>query len=193
VKSIVVHTKANISKIGAQNIDAEQKPKDYGWLSGLDNEGVVELRARVDAELAKRGVTFDVGTLGEKLCIGFFNSTPSLPKLLMGPRGAKNVDALSRDGNRYSIKAYMKAKKTGTIYPDREDPERQLFEYLLVVRLDERYQLEAIYRFSWKTFLKLRAWDKRMNAWYLPLSSKNLKQGEALFERRSNSSTGALR
>jgi hypothetical protein len=193
VKSTVVRTKAVISEIEAENVEAEQKPKDYDWLSGLDNEAVVELRARVDAELAKRGVTFDVGTLGEKSCIGFFNSTPSLPKLLMGPRGAKNVDALSRDGNRYSIKAYMKAKKTGTIYPDREDPKKQLFEYLLVVRLDERYQLDAIYRFSWGKFLKLRAWDKRMNAWYLPLSLRNLQAGEALFEKGSAASTGGLR
>jgi hypothetical protein len=192
MKSIVEHTKTNIPEIETQKNDPKQEPTDYDWLSSLNDEQVVELRARVDAELGKRGVIFNVGMLGEKLCIGFFNSTPNLPKLLMGPRGAKNVDALSRDGDRYSIKAYMKAKKTGTIYPDREDPKKQLFEYLLVVRLDEHYQLDAIYRFSWERFLELRAWDKRMNAWYLPLSWKNLKQGEALFEKGSTSSTRML-
>lgn len=192
MKSIVGHTKTDIPEIETRKNNSRQEPTDYGWLSSLNDEEVVELRARVDAELGKRGVVFNVGMLGEKLCIGFFNSTPNLPKLLKGPRGAKNVDALSRDGNRYSIKAYMKAKKTGTIYPDREDPKKQLFEYLLVVRLDERYQLDAIYRLSWKRFLKLRAWDKRMNAWYLPLSWKNLKQAEALFEKGSASSTRRL-
>lgn len=186
------HTKLNVPKIETQKNNMRQEPTDYGWLSSLNDEEVFELRARIDTELAKRGVSFNVGTLGEKLCIGFFNSTPNLPKLLMGPRGAKNVDALSRDGNRYSIKAYMKAKKTGTIYPDREYPKKQLFEYLLVVRLDERYQLDAIYRFSWEEFLKLRAWDKRMNAWYLPLSWKNLNQSEALFEKGSTPSTRML-
>jgi hypothetical protein len=192
VKRIAEHTKTGIPEMETQKHNPRQEAPDYSWLSRLNDEEVVELRARVDAELGKRGVVFNVGMLGEKLCIGFFNSTPNLPKLLKGPTGAKNVDALSRDGNRYSIKAYMKAKKTGTVYPDRDNPKKQLFEYLLVVRLDERYQLDAIYRFSWERFLKLRAWDKRMNAWYLPLSSKNLKQGEALFEKGSNSSTGTL-
>lgn len=187
------HTKANIPEIETQKSDPRQKAADYSWLSSLNDEEVVALRAEVDTELTKRGVIFNVGMLGEKLCIGFFNSTPNLPKLLMGPRGAKNVDALSRDGDRYSIKAYMKAKKTGTVYPDREDPKKQLFEYLLVVRLDERYQLDAIYRFSWERFLKLRAWDKRMNAWYLPLSCRNLKAGETLFEKGSGFSTRTLR
>jgi len=189
----VEHTETNIAKIDTQKNGPRQEPADYGWLSGLNDEEVVALRVRVDDELAKRGVIFNVGALGEKLCIGFFNSTPNLPKLLMGPRGAKNVDALSRDGDRYSIKAYMKAKKTGTIYPDREDPKKQLFEYLLVVRLDERYRLDAIYRFSWERFLELRAWDKRMNAWYLPLSRKNLNVGEIIFEKGSASSTRTLR
>lgn len=187
------HTKKNIPDIETQKNDPRQESTDYSWLSNLNDEEVVTLRAKVDTELAKRGVVFNVGMLGEKLCIGFFNATPNLPKLLMGPRGAKNVDALSRDGDRYSIKSYMKAKKTGTIYPDRDDPEKQLFEYLLVVRLDERYQLDAIYRFSWERFLKLRAWDKRMNAWYLPLSWKNLKAGETLFEKVGASSTRTLR
>ena len=119
------HTGRDIPKIDTQKNTPSREPTYYSWLSGLNDEEVVALRARVDAELAKRGVTFNVGALGEKLCIEFFNSTPNLPKLLMGPRGAKNVDALSRDGDRYSIKAYMKAKKTGTIYPDSEDPKKQ--------------------------------------------------------------------
>lgn len=105
--------------------------------------------------------------------------------------GAKRSEecrcVLSRDGDRYSIKTYMKAKKTGTIYPDSEAPTKQIFEYLVVVRLDEHYQLDGIYRFSWERFLQLRAWDKRMNAWYLPLSWKNLKAGEAIFVKGSAS------
>lgn len=162
-------------------------------LKGLNDNELVMLRANVETELNERGISFNVGAIGEKLVISYFNTKPGLPNLLQAPTGAKNVDALSRDGDRYSIKAYMKAKKTGTIYPDSEDSKKQLFEYLLVVRLDKRYQLDAIYRFSWERFLKLRAWDKRMNAWYLPLSWKNLKAGETIFEKGSASSTRTLR
>jgi hypothetical protein len=152
-------------------------------VSKLNDDELVLLRAKIDAEFAKRGIQFNVGVLGERLSIAFFNSTPGLPNLLQAPTGAKNVDALSRDGDRYSIKAFMKAKKTGTIYPDVEDPDKRLFEYVVVVRLDKDYQMNAIYRYSWEDFVKVRAWDKRMNAWYIPLSKRNLNLAEPVFQK----------
>ncbi|MBA7596874.1 hypothetical protein ES703_03864 [subsurface metagenome] len=152
-------------------------------VSKLNDDELVLLRAKIDAEFAKRGIQFSVGALGERLSIAFFNSKPGLPNLLQAPTGAKNVDALSRDGDRYSIKAFLKAKKTGTIYPDVKDPDKQLFEYVVVVRLDKDYQLNAIFRYSWEDFVKIRAWDKRMNAWYIPLSKRNLKLAEPVFQK----------
>lgn len=152
-------------------------------LSNMSDENLVLLRAKVDSELARRGISLNVGELGEKLAIAYFNSTPGLPNLLRAPAGAKNVDALSRDGDRYSIKAFMRAKKTGTVYPDDVNADKQLFEYLVVVSLDRDYQLSAIYRYSWEQFVKARAWDKRMNAWYLPLSNRNLESGELVYRK----------
>lgn len=152
-------------------------------LSNMSDENLVLLRAKVDSELARRGISFNVGELGEKSAIAYFSSTPGLPNLLRAPAGAKNVDALSRDGERYSIKTFMRAKKTGTVYPDDVNADKQLFEYLLVVNLNRDYQLSAIYRYSWEQFVKVRAWDKRMNAWYLPLSNRNLKSGELVYRK----------
>ena len=146
-----------------------------------EDDTLMRLRAIIDAELVKRGLSLNVGEIGEKLCIEYFNSKAGLPKLLQSPPGAKNVDALSRDGDRYSIKAFMKAKKTGTIYPDK-DEKKQLFEYLLIVNLSPHYELKGIYRYSWEQFLSVRAWDKRMNAWYVPLSKKRLKIAEVILE-----------
>ena len=152
-------------------------------LEKLNNEELVILRANIETELNKRGISFRVGEVGEKLVISFFNSKPGLPNLLQAPAGAKNVDALSREGDRYSIKTFMKAKKTGTVYPDEKDKDKQLFEYLVVVKLNANYQLFAIYRYSWQEFVRIRAWDKRMNAWYLPLSKKNLDTAEIILNK----------
>lgn len=148
----------------------------------MDDDELFALRVQVDKELAKRGISFNVAMLGEKLCISYFNSKPGLPNLLQAPTGAKNVDALSRDGDRYSIKTFKKAKKTGTIYPDDRNHDKQLFEYLVAVHLNQDYELSAIYRYTWDGFLKVRAWDRRMNAWYVPLSSKKLKLAEMIFQ-----------
>ncbi len=150
----------------------------------LSDEVLLSLRLQIDAEMAERGLTLNVGQLGEILALHHFNSTPGLPKLIDAPKGAKNVDALSRDGDRYSIKTALKAKKTGTIYPDSENRNKQLFEYLLVVQLTSDYQLESIYKYSWDAFVKARAWDKRMNAWYIPISRKKLSLAEKILFKK---------
>jgi len=152
-------------------------------IENMPDDELLALRVSLENELTKRGISFNVGELGEKLCIKYFNSNAGLPNLLQAPTGAKNVDALSRDGDRYSIKTFKSAKKTGTVYPDDTNPDKQLFEYLVVVHLDQDYQLTAIFRYTWEEFLKVRAWDKRMNAWYIPLSSKNLSMAETIFQK----------
>jgi len=155
-------------------------------LRGLSNNSLLKLRLHLDKEMMARGLTFVVGELGERLALDHFNRTPGLPKLIDAPRGAKNVDALSRDGDRYSIKTALKAKKTGTIYPDSKERHKQLFEYLLFVQLTADYELAAIYRFSWTAFLKARAWDMRMNAWYIPISKPKLAHAEVVFDRTAH-------
>lgn len=149
-------------------------------LSLLTDHELISLRAQIEAEMRKRSIAYSVGEVGEALAIGYFNSTPGCPTLLAAPAGTKNVDALSRDGERYSIKTLLTAKKTGTVYPDPHDRERQLFEYLLVVHLHPDYSLKSIHRFSWKLFSEIRSWDRRMNAWYLGASRKVLNLGELL-------------
>ncbi len=138
---------------------------------------LIRVRAFVDQEARNRGVKLSVGEIGELLVIEHFEQTAGLPNLMMAPTGTKNVDALSRDGDRYSIKTIQRAKKTGTVYPDDTNPDKQLFEFMLIVSLDAHLQLQSIYQFSWDQFLQARAWDRRMNAWYVPCSGKSLAHG----------------
>ena len=118
--------------------------------------------------------------MAEILAIEHYNRTAGQPNLQLAPTGTQNVDALSRKGDRYSIKGVVDAKKTGTIYPDRDDPEKQLFEYLLIVTMDQDWQLVAIYELDWKTFCEVRSWDRRMNAWYVSLSMRALGRATKL-------------
>lgn len=140
----------------------------------MTDSGLVLLRAGLDAEMRKRGIAFSVGGVGERLVIEHFKKTPGLPKLQAAPRGTKNVDAISRNGERYSIKTVCNAKKTGTIYPDSEDKTKQLFEHILVVKLAEDWSLQSIHQLGWKEFEQVRSWDKRMNAWYVAISQRTL-------------------
>jgi len=80
----------------------------------LNNDKLIKLRIDIEKEMSLREISFSVGEIGEALVIDHFKSNPKLPNLIEAPKGAKNVDALSRDGERYSIKTQKKAKKTGT-------------------------------------------------------------------------------
>jgi hypothetical protein len=153
------------------------QPDDLQLIS--DNE-LISLRARLETELRRRGISFSVGDIGEQLVIDYFNSTPGLPNLMRAPRGTKNVDALSRNGDRYSIKTIWKAKKTGTVYPDPKDKKKQLFEFILVAKLNEQWQLSALHQFTWDQFCSIRSWDRRMNAWYIGCSATLLKNATQL-------------
>lgn len=149
-------------------------------ISTSSDDELQSVRAALEIEMRRRGIAFSVGDLGENLVINHFCNTPGLPGLQPAPTGTKNVDALSRDGDRYSIKTIWNAKKTGTIYPDPEDEDKQLFEYLLIVQLADDLTLDNVFQFSWKQFIEVRSWDKRMSAWYVPCSKRILEKAELI-------------
>lgn len=150
-------------------------------LSGMSDDALVLLRAGLDTEMRKRKIAFTVGGVGERLAIQHFKATPGLPKLQLAPAGTRNVDALSYRGDRYSIKTICNAKKTGTIYPDSAEKNKQLFEFILIVKLGGDWSLQAIYQLSWSEFVKSRSWDKRMNAWYVGCSASTLCRAKQIF------------
>ena len=47
---------------------------------------------------------------------------------------------------------------------------RPLFEYVVVVKLDEMYQPELILELDWDAFFKHKHWHSRINAYNLILS-----------------------
>jgi hypothetical protein len=159
--------------------------------SSLTDIELLRLRAAVAAELKRRGLACNVGQVAESLAIGFYKDTPGRPNLQPAPTGTQNVDALSRRGDRYSIKGVLDARKTGTIYPDRDDREKQLFEFLLIVQIDHDWQLLAIYEFDWRTFCEVRSWDSRMNAWYIGLAAKTLARATLFIPAHTEGSDAA--
>jgi hypothetical protein len=131
--------------------------------------------------MRRRGIADSVGAIGEQLAIDYFQRTPGLPKLQIAQRGTKNVDANSRNGERYSIKTICEGKKTGTIYPDPAAPDKQLFEHILIVQLASDWTLLRIHQLSWADFVEVRLWDSRMNAWYVGYSTSTLRLARRIF------------
>lgn len=156
------------------------------YLQSLDDINLLELRSAVDKEARHRGLSFNVGEIGESLAISHFKERADLPVLAPAPRGTKNIDAISRDGNRYSIKTLQRAKKTGTIYPDSTDKDRILFEFILIVLINDEFSLEKIIELDWEQFCTVRSWDVRMNAWYIARSRRALSIGRQIYPKTTD-------
>lgn len=127
-----------------------------------------------------------VGERGEFLAIEAYNNKAGLPCLQAAPEGTQNVDAISRKGERYSIKTITEpGKTTGVFYgcgnKDDKELSNQKFEYVLIVVIGKDFQLKNIYEITWEKFLKYRKWHITMKAWNLTLTRVMLADINKIF------------
>jgi len=157
-------------------------------LSALTDDDLVRLYPHLLKELKRRGIIHSknvVGDLGERLAIATYNGTPGLPNLQAAPKGTQNVDAISRNGERYSIKTTT-GRSTGVFFGlplkgSRETPS-QKFEYVVIVQFDSDYQLRGIYQVSWDVFVEHKKWQSRMNAWFLSVTKELLANARIIWD-----------
>ena len=108
-----------------------------------------------------------------------------MAKLQRAPTGTKNVDALSTQGDRYSIKT-ITSKTTGSFYDlepkgsDKED--KQVFEFLIIAILDENFVLSKILELNWEDFIFFKSWNKRMKNWNVVVTKKLLSDVKVVFD-----------
>lgn len=159
-------------------------------LQEKDTNEIIRLYSMTIKELKRREVirTNNVlGELGEYLAIEIYNSTPGMPNLAAAPIGTENIDAISRKGDRYSIKS-TSSTTTGVFYgleaPGSGTPDQQKFEYVIICKFDDDYELETVLEMDWETFLKNKRWHSRMHAWNLSLSKKLREQCKVVYEKQ---------
>lgn len=138
-------------------------------------------------ELKKRGLIRTnnvVGELGESLAVKIYRETLKLPRLQAAPVGTQNIDAISTEGKRYSIKSTT-GKVTGVFYglnePGSVEVEPVKFEFVIIVIFSRDYELKAIYEIDWPTFLKHRKWHSRMRAWNLSVNKALVADATMIF------------
>ena len=126
-----------------------------------------------------------IGDIGEYLAIDFFNNNSKKSNLEFAPSGTKNIDAISRDGDRYSIKS-TSSNLTGVFYglepPNSQVKDTKKFEYLLIVQFNENFRLKRIIQLDWDTFLNFKKWHSTMRAWNISVTNNLLENCEILFD-----------
>jgi len=155
----------------------------------LKTNEIISLYSDVMVELKKRDVIRTknlIGDLGEYLAINHYNNTSNLPNLREAAIGTKNIDAISRDGDRYSIKSTT-GRLTGVFYglnsPDSEETDSQKFEFLIIVIFDDEFRLHKILEVSWELFLKYKRWHTTMNAWNISITKKLTSDAVCIYQR----------
>lgn len=125
------------------------------------------------------------GDLGEYLVIEHYTATKGLPKLQFAPPSTKNIDAISVDGDRYSIKT-ITTNATGAFYglaKDADSNMRPMFEYVVIVKRDDKYQPELILELDWDAFFHHKHWHSRINAYNLHLTKSLIKDGKIIYQK----------
>ena len=162
------------------------------FLTKLTDSELVSCYGEVVKHLKSRRIVNNkniTGELGEYLVINFYCETPTLAKLQRAPSGTKNVDALSSQGDRYSIKT-ITSKTTGSFYDlepkgsSRKD--KQVFEYLIIAILDENFALQTILELTWRDFIKHKSWNSRMKNWNVVITQKLISEVNIVFQNKDD-------
>tara|TARA_B110001450_G_C17320151_1_gene359059 strand:+ start:71 stop:559 length:489 start_codon:yes stop_codon:yes gene_type:complete len=158
------------------------KTKDLNTLE------LINAYSEIIKTLKERGVIRTknlIGDIGEYLAIEYFNKTSGKSNLQFAPAGTKNIDAISRNGDRYSIKS-TSSNLTGVFYglerPESKKENIRKFEYLLIVQFKDNFSLQRIIQLDWATFLNLKRWHKTMNAWNISVTKKLLEKSDIIYE-----------
>ncbi|HBM45997.1 MAG: hypothetical protein UT05_C0001G0026 [Parcubacteria group bacterium GW2011_GWF2_38_76] len=156
----------------------------------LNNEELWLGYADIQQELKKRNLVRTnniVGERGEFLAIETYNSISGLPNLQAAPEGTQNVDALSRKGERYSIKTISEpGNTTGVFYGvgEKDDgavPDKK-FEYVIIVQIFKDYRPKRILELTWDQFLKFKRWHSTMRAWNLGVTQTLLSEAKIILD-----------
>lgn len=158
-------------------------------LAVLSTAEIVSLYCETIKELKARSVIRTnnvIGDLGEYLAIEYYNNTAGLPTLAAAPIGTENIDAISRKGDRYSIKSTSR-NVTGVFYglePNGSSvKDKQKFEYVIICKFSDDYELEEILEMDWDTFLRHKRWNSRIKAWNLSLTKEVCADCKVVFKK----------
>ena len=159
---------------------------DFSKYSGMELiriYGELLSKMREDELIRSKNVT---GDLGEYIVVDYYTKTKGLPKLQFAPPSTKNIDAISVNGERYSIKCTT-TKTTGAFYGINKDADiasiKPLFEYVVVIKLDKNYQPEFILELNWETFFKHKHWHSRIGAYNLVITNSLIVDGKMVYKK----------
>jgi len=158
-------------------------------LENLSEMELIHCYSEIVSKLYEKGIirTKNIsGEFDERFVIDHYKKTSTLPNLQRTQTGTKNIDATSRKGERYSIKTITGSNTTtSVIYGDlRED--KPLFEYLIIIHLDNKYLSDLILELTWKSACNNKKWHKTMKGYNFRVGEKLMKDAKIIYDNRNS-------
>lgn len=157
--------------------------------SNLSNVEIIKIYGELLSEMYDRNLIHSknvTGDLGEYIVIDYYNKTKGLPKLQSAPPSTKNIDAISVNGERYSIKCTT-TNTTGAFFGIEKNVDysstRPLFEYVVVIKLNDTYQAELILQIDWDCFFKHKHWHSRIGAYNLIITKALISDSKIIYQK----------
>ena len=161
-------------------VDLDNLSKDELW----ELYGTIHDRLKELGEIRSRNIT---GDRGEQIAIDYYTNTKNLPKLQMAPPSTRNIDAISVQGDRYSIKTITLPNKTTGVFHGYGSPEEpindKMFEFLIIV-LVSGYKAQMIVELKWEDFYELKRWHSTMRAYNISVTKNVLSQARIIYENQ---------
>ena len=162
--------------------------KDLEKLTVEELVRLISPNSDIHKELRKREVirTKNItGELGEYYVVQYYNNTPGQTNLFLPGPGVKNIDVLSRNGERCSIKTISgNNRTTGSFWnPDSIKNNQKTFEYLIICILDDYYSLNMILELTWNDFIKFKKFNKRMNNFQVSVTQKLIDEVKVVYKK----------
>jgi hypothetical protein len=147
-------------------------------LQNIKELELISLYGKVVKELRNREIIRTkniVGDLGERFAIDYYTQSSQLENLSATAPSNQDIDAIGENGNEYAIKSTT-GNLTGVFrgLPQKNSnaQPKKLFDFLLIVKFSDSYEVETIYELTWQQFLKHKKWHSRMEAWNISVNKE---------------------
>ena len=158
---------------------------DFRELSVEQLVKMISPSSEVILELRRRGVVRSrntVGDIGEYYAINTYKNDTSLPSLKLADPGVQNVDALSRNGEIYSIKTITSRTGTTGSFWDPRSIERneKKFHYLIIVILNNSYTVDLMLELTWNQFFEKKRYNRRMDNYNISVTQSLIRESKII-------------
>ena len=125
-----------------------------------------------------------VGEIGLYYVNHLYETTSYLPNLILQPPSSKNINFVTKTDNiKYAVKTVTSKKgTTGSFWgPEQIEKNIKSFDFLLIVILDNDYQLELVLELTWNDFFKFKSYNKRMKSYNISITKNIINYGKKIY------------